>query len=315
MRKHKLLTSLVFLIPLIGFSQPSMYSLDYGVKLGASNYVGDLGGYNTSERPWLLDMKMQETRWSLGAYIRYRLPNSYLSNSPFAIEAQFNWIRITGADTLTTNYNPRKLRRLNFRNDILQLNMLADWIFFENNNLGKRGLHDKAINFYACAGISLFYQDPHAYNPDGAFGLPLWVSLHDLRTEEQNYSKPFHVIQPGIPIGVGVNYTIKTQYRFGWSFTWTKTFTDYLDGVSGYYPTQAQWNSLSPEEKYFSNRIQGYGSTDPAPGGLRGNLGGADSFITTTFNFGYVIRYPKHRRNRSSGGWFGGGRRRGRSKF
>lgn len=302
------------MVPFFGFSQSGDYSLDYGLKLGASNYLGDMGGYSQAERPWVLDMKMQETRWSLGAYIRYRLPNSYYTNSPFAIEAQFNWIRIAGADTLTTNYDPRKLRRLNFRNDIIELNVMADWIFFENNDIGKKHFHTKAINFYVCGGAAIFYQNPHAYNPTGQFGLPAWVSLHGLRTEEQLYSSTYHLIQPGIPLGVGFNYTYKRKYRFGWSFTWTKTFTDYLDGVSGYYPTQAQWNTLTPEEKYFSNRIQGYGNSDPAPGGLRGNLGGDDSFLTTTINFGYVIRYPKHRHNRSTGGFFGGGRRQ-RSKF
>jgi hypothetical protein len=289
------LITLVLLIPLMGFSQPhNFYNLDYGLKLGVSNYIGDLGGYNTKAQPFVLDMKMQETRWSFGTYIRYRFGRPYTGRNLFMLEAQLNWIRIDGADSLTKNYLPRKLRNLNFRNNIIQLNMMADWIFYENPYLGHHSYIKKAINLYVCTGLSVFYQNPQTYNPSHFMGLPTWVSLHGLRTEAQLYNKPFHLIQPGIPIGTGLNYTFKRQYRIGWSITWTETFTDYLDGVSGNYPTQAEWNTLTPEEKYFSNRIISLAGADPSPNGIRGDPTNKDSFITTTFNVGYVIKYPKH---------------------
>lgn len=291
-KKLLYLITQLLLIPLIGFSQPhNFYNVDYGVKLGVSNYIGDLGGYNTSAQPFVLDMKMQETRWSLGSYIRYRFGKSYTGKNPWSIEAQINWVRIDGADSLTKNYLPRRLRNLNFRNNIVQFNLMMDWIFWENNDVGQTHTNEKAVNTYICTGFSLFYQNPQAYNPDHFEGYPTWVSLHGLRTEAQLYNKPFHLIQPGIPIGVGLNYTFQQQYRIGWSFTWTETFTDYLDGVSGNYPTLAEWNTLTPEEKYFSNRVVATAGTDPFPGGVRGDPSNNDSFITTTINAGYVIRY------------------------
>jgi hypothetical protein len=300
MRKHIFLSLLLFSISWASFSQPSnFFNVDYGLKLGAANYIGDIGGYDQKGQPFLYDMKMQETRWSFGAYFRYRIGTPERSkNNPFLVEAQINWVRITGADSLTTNYAPRKLRNLTFRNDIIQFNALAEWNFFENPDIGLQKDYQKGINAYVCSGISIFYQDPKAYNPYHEFNLPTWVNLHSLRTEAQLYDKTFHYIQPGIPIGVGINYTINEQCRIGWSITWTETFTDYLDGVSGDYPTQAEWSTLTPVEKYFSNRIESIAGIDPGPNGVRGEASNRDSFVTTTFNVGYIFKYHHIRRTR-----------------
>src|ERR1700733_14819497 len=77
--KRIILILSIFLFPLAGFSQ---YYWDYGLKLGASNYLGDIGGLSQSKRPFVLDMKMQETRWAVGGYVRYKL------RDPWSLEAQ-----------------------------------------------------------------------------------------------------------------------------------------------------------------------------------------------------------------------------------
>jgi len=307
MRKHILIVIILFSLPIIGFGQ---YDLDYGLKLGASNYLGDIGGLDQSKRPFVLDMKMQETRWAVGAYARYRI------RDPWSVEAQLSWIRISGADSLTTRYDPRRGRNLNFRNDIIQLNVMGEWTFFENPDLGNTYRYENAFSSYLCAGISVFYQDPSAYNPyryswnsQGQIqngGGPLWVNLHPLETEGVRY----HIIQPGIPIGAGFNFTIKKTYRIGMSITWTKTFTDYLDDISTQYPAANTWQKLgfSPqmqaEAAYFSNRTTAQsasevGTDNYTPGSQRGDINNKDSFITTTVDVGYVIRgrsrfYQKH---------------------
>ena len=299
MRKLVLIACLFLLIPFIGFSQ---YYWDYGLKLGASNYLGDIGGLNQSKRPFVLDMKMQETRWAIGGYARYKL------RDPWSVEAQFNWVRISGADSLTKAYDPRRGRNLNFRNDIFQLNALGEWTFFENPDLGNTYRYENAFAAYLCAGFSLFYQDPFAYNPNryswnaqGQIqqgGGPLWVNLHPLETEGVHY----HLIQFGLPIGAGINFTIKKRYRIGWSITWTKTFTDYLDDISRVYPDPNFWkqNGYSPqlaaEAAYFSNRATAASASGVGldqyggEGEQRGDRGLKDSFITTTIDVGYVIR-------------------------
>ncbi len=289
MRKVVLIACLLLVIPSVGFSQ---YYWDYGLKLGASNYLGDIGGIDQSKRPFVLDMKMQETKWAIGGYARYKI------RDPWSVEAQLNWVRISGADSLTSRYDPRRGRNLNFRNDIIQLSAFGEWTFFENPDLGNTYRYENSFSAYLCAGLSIFYQDPYAYNPEHAFGLPTWVSLHQFETEGVHY----HLIQPGIPIGAGFNFTIKKTYRIGWSITWTKTFTDYLDDISTEYPAANTWSNLGfsaqkqAEAAYFSNRTtaasaSGVGADQYGqPGEQRGDPGNKDSFITTTIDVGYVIR-------------------------
>ncbi|HSY76895.1 MAG TPA: hypothetical protein VK890_08565 [Bacteroidia bacterium] len=298
MRKLVLIASILFLMPFVGFSQ---YYWDYGAKLGASNYLGDIGGLSQSRRPFVLDMKMQETRWDIGGYVRYKL------RDPWSVEAQLNWVRVSGADSLTAKYDPRRGRNLNFRNDIIQFSAFGEWTFFENPDLGNTYRYENAFSAYLFAGISVFYQCPFAYNPyhyawnaqgQMTTGGPLWVNLHPLETEGVHY----HIIQPGIPLGAGFNFTIKKKYRIGWSITWTKTFTDYLDDISTVYPNPDVWKQLGfskqmqAEAAYFSNRataasasgvgLQEYG----LQGDQRGIVANKDNFITTTVDVGYVIR-------------------------
>lgn len=327
MKKSFLLFSILLVIPFVGFSQ---YYWDYGLKLGGSNYLGDIGGLDQSKRPFVLDMKMQETRWAIGGYVRYKL------RDPWSVEAQLNWVRVSGADSLTAKYDPRRGRNLSFRNDIFQFNALGEWTFFENPDLGNTYRYENAFSAYLCAGVSIFYQDPFAYNPyhyswnaQGqiqAGGGPTWVNLHPLETEGVHY----HIIQPGIPIGAGLNFTIKKKYRIGWSIMWTKTFTDYLDDISTVYPNPNVWKQLgfssqqAAEAAYFSNRATAASASGVGldqygqPGEQRGDAGDKDSFITTTIDVGYVIRGKSNMYRAHYSGLFSKNRfkvRRRRAKF
>jgi hypothetical protein len=315
MRRIVLILGVLILLPFTSFSQ---YYWDYGAKLGASNYLGDIGGFDQSRRNFVADMKPAETRWDIGGYVRYRI------RDPWSIEAQLSWIRIQGADSLTAQYDPRRGRNLNFRNDIIQANFLGEWTFFENPDLGNTYRYENSFSAYLGLGFSIFYQCPFAYNPNHAFGLGTWVNLHPLETEGIHY----HLIQPGIPIAAGFNFTIKKVYRIGWSITWTKTFTDYLDDISGKYPNPDVWATMSPqmraEAEYFSNRttqaaagdinVANYGQ----PGDQRGNPDNKDSFLVTTIDAGYVIHGHSNFYRRHYGGLFSKNKykiRRRRAKF
>ena len=200
------------------------------------------------------------------------------------------------------------------------------WTFFENPDLGNTYRYQNAFSAYLAAGISIFYQCPYAYNPFHYFGLPTWVNLHPLETEGVRY----HIIQPGIPFEAGFNFTIKKQYRIGWSITWTKTFTDYLDDVSGTYPNPDVWQQLGfssqkqAEAAYFSNRATAASASGVGldqyglQGEQRGDSKNLDSFLTTTVDAGYVIRGRSNFYHRQYSGLFSKNRfkvRRRRAKF
>jgi len=56
----------------------AQYKWDYGVKVGASNYLGDIGGKYLPRRDFVVDMHLISTRFAAGAYGRYKF-NSWKS--------------------------------------------------------------------------------------------------------------------------------------------------------------------------------------------------------------------------------------------
>ena len=309
MRKIIILLGFCIMVPALGFSQ---YYWDYGMRVGAANYLGDIGGLEKTARPWVLDMKIKETRWNTGAYLRYKL------RDPFAIEADFDYLRIQGADSLSTNPG-RRGRNLSFRNDIFGLTVKGIWTFYENPDLGNVYRYQNSFASYLFLGVTVFHQNPKAYgDPPGGHGAG-WYALQPLQTEGIKY----HLVQPGIPVGAGFNFTLSKTYRIGWDLTWTETFTDYLDDISHTYPTAAQAATMSPEAQYFSNRATAASASDAGifnygNGNKRGDPTHHDSFLTTSVSFGYVLRGRSNFYRSHYGGLFSHGKyriRRRRAKF
>ena len=73
MRNILIIISLA-LFPLFGFSQ--YYAMDYGILLGGSQYLGEFGGKEKIAQPFILDLKMGQTRYALGGFFRYRVKNN-----------------------------------------------------------------------------------------------------------------------------------------------------------------------------------------------------------------------------------------------
>ncbi len=157
------------------YSAKSQYSTEFGLNLGASNYLGDMGGEIQTARPFVVDLKPQETRWALGGFVRKRL------NTHFYAEVQFNYIRICGADSLSTNHG-RIGRNLYFRNDIEELSLLGDWVFWQITDIGGYYSYKSTFSMYLTAGVSVFHHDPEAMYKG------VWVSLEPLHTSGVSYS-------------------------------------------------------------------------------------------------------------------------------
>jgi hypothetical protein len=323
MRKIIIILAISIGIPFAGFSQ---YYWDYGARAGVANSLTDIGGMEKTARPWILDMKMQETRWNFGGYVRYKF------HEPFSLDADVDYIRLQGADSLSTNPG-RRGRNCNFKNDIVMLTVKGIWAFYENPDLGNTYRYQNSFSAYAFLGLSLFWTHPQGWgNPVDSAGKPLagpdsyhglgWYDLHSLKTEDVTY----HEIQLGIPVGVGFNFTLSKTYRIGWELAWTETFTNYLDDVGRYYPTAAQAATMSPQALYFSDRYNQIPLAEQANlpesnnygnGQLRGKSG-HDSFLTATVTFGYVIRGRSNFYRSHYGSLFSKGKyrmRRRRAKF
>jgi hypothetical protein len=256
----------------------AQYRLDYGFQLGASNYLGDIGGKSGPRRDFVSDMKLAETRWAAAYFVRYKI------NQKLAIRGQLAYQRIQGADSLSTN-PARNARNLSFRNDIFEVSATPQITIYENQDLGSTYRFRLAFNFYVFGGIGVIHQNPQAsYKGD-------WVALQPLHTEGVNYS----LWQGVVPLGTGFYFTIRKKHRIGFEYNWRVTFTDYLDDVSSKYVDP---KTLTTQGAALANRTNELPKGDYTtaflnnflPGDKRGDVKHNDTYMTMTVNYSYVIR-------------------------
>jgi len=273
----KTLVSTLLLL-FLGTSGYAQFRWDAGIKAGASNYLGDIGGNEHTRRDFVSDLKPGETRLSLGAFGRYRIARE------ISVLASYNYGRIEGDDKLSSNKG-RHYRNLNFRNDIHEFALEGQYYFYTLNDLGRTYLFENNFRAYVGLGAAVFYHNPETFY-DGS-----WVDLRPLKTEGE--SKPYSKICMAIPMSMGFFFTFKKQYRIGWDISWRKTFTDYLDDVSGRYASPKvlpsplaiqlanRTGELNPPEGIAGNYV---------PGSKRGDKSNDDAYIFSTINLSYVFR-------------------------
>lgn len=256
----------------------AQYKWDYGFGLGASNYLGDMGGKQKTRRNFVSDMKLAETRWDVNGFARYKF------NQRLSVKAQLAYLRIQGDDALSSNTG-RHARNLNFRNDIFELSVTPQVTYYENNDLGSSYRFRLGFKAYVFAGVGVFHHNPKAsYNDE-------WVALAPLKTEGVKYS----LWQFSVPIGTGFYFTLKKKHRLGFEYNWRLCFTDYLDDVSTKYADPKTLGSA--QAIALANRTNELGNTiDPGtkgffiPGNKRGDPTHKDTYMTMFLNYSYVMR-------------------------
>lgn len=281
MRRIFLLFLFAFILPNVVFSQ---YNWDFGVHVGGSNYLGEMGGKAGTRKNFISDIKLSKTQFAVGGFARYKF------TPLLSAKLGLNWNRIAGADKLSTNPG-RVGRNLSFRNDLIELELQAQVFFYEIPDLGHTYRYRNDFKMYAFAGVAGFYNNPKAeYNGK-------YVALRPLQTEGRKY-KP---VSMAIPLGIGLLFTLNKRHRIGWEFNWRTTFTDYLDDVSTVYADPATLTSA--EAQALANRRDELGDIEGIPasnnygydyvkgeGMKRGDPSHKDSYLTTSVYYSYVLR-------------------------
>lgn len=295
---------LIFVLCLTTISK-AQWLWDYGVTVGVSNYLGDIGGKEKTRRDFVADMKMAKTRWNVGGFARYKV------HQKVSVKLALDYLRIEGDDKLSSN-PARNARNLNFRNDMFDLAVTGQVFFYEDNDLGNTYRYKNGFRAYFFAGVGAYYSNPKA-NLNGE-----WVKLRPLQTEGRAYSP----IGINIPAGVGFYFTVHKKHRIGYELNYRTTFTDYLDDVSGNY---ADPSNMSPEGAALSNRTGEVSGLDPAfaknfgydatssTGNKRGDKTHKDGYMTMSLSYSYVLR-GKSSFYRGRYGHFFGHRRKGKTR-
>ena len=133
--------------------------------------------------------------------------------------------QIEGADRYNRDY--LKPRNLSFYSNIKEV--------YTGLGVNFLDIEKKWCTPYAFAGISLFHFNPWTYDNNNQK-----IFLKPLSTEGQGLpeypnKKPYKLTQIALAFGGGFKYAITNYLNLGIEFSQRKTFTDYLDDVSGYF--------------------------------------------------------------------------------
>ncbi len=210
------------------------YRKEHVYMLGATNFLGDLGGANQTGRHLAQDLDFISTRSAIGFAYRYRMSKQFYVKG-------FTQVGILkGSDRFTADVF-RSNRNLNFRSPIVEIGGVVEYMISKEKaghryNIKKaKGFKALSLQNYVFVGIAGIF-----FNPQGFYDNK-WHNLHELHTEGRGtsldtlYNKNYSRIGLAIPFGIGTKYGINRYYQIGAELGFRKVFTDYIDDVSRNY--------------------------------------------------------------------------------
>jgi len=223
----------LFCFTLSSFSQNwRYYRNEIYLGLGASNFLGELGGADDIGSNFIKDLELSMTRPTVA--LGYR----FYTSANTALKTSFYYGRLNGDDALTQEI-ARHNRNLHFKSPVVELSTQFEFFLIRQKMSalyqlrGVKGNRTNNFSLYGFLGVAGFYFNPKAqYNVDGA-----WYALQPLGTEGQglNGEAKYKRISYAIPSGIGLMYGINKYLSIGLEYGIRKTFTDYIDDVSTVY--------------------------------------------------------------------------------
>jgi hypothetical protein len=302
------------------FGKDKIYNM-IGYSLNSLNYYGDL-----APRPNKISTDISYTKPAVAISLSHRFGPRYTLTAAF----MFGTLKGSdheSADEFDDSGKARYKRNLSFRNRINEASLVASLDLFENM---ATYISRVRMTPYIFAGIAVFKHNPQALapskfldgsvNPDGG----KWINLHDIGTEGQgrtllptdvNYGiKPYKLVQPAIPFGVGMRFRINPLMDISGEASFRYLFTDYIDDVSGNYvdlgvfgtdelakslsyrsselPDLATQPELARDGKTY-NLVPGYGKE--YPNNVRGNKKDKDVYMVVTAKLTIILGKTFHR--------------------
>ncbi|MNK12889.1 hypothetical protein D3C87_309670 [compost metagenome] len=242
--------------PVISFAQKfyntqqnwAMNKKELAIGIGATSFLGDLGGADRIGTNYSLrDINFKSTQIGGSLSFRYRF------RPHFATSTMVNAGMLSGSDAWTAE-PIRNMRNLSFRSFFVMVSQRFEIILLMNERLGRSGSarfleHNEQL--YLIGGIGAMYFNPKAMY-EGS-----WTTLHDKHTEGQGLSggpSEYKRITATVPAGVGFRMGIGHFWRIGLEAMYVKTFSDYIDDVSGvYYDPAIIGATYGPQAAYLSN--------------------------------------------------------------
>lgn len=260
------------------------YEVFYG--LGATNFLGELGGADQEGTNFVRDLEFSMTRPLLSIGIRYRITETISSKTMLS----YGWLR--GDDKLT-NEQFRHYRNLAFRSPIAEFSNQFEYSIIREKqghryNLRRvRGLKGFKTNTYFFVGFGVIYFNPkNKYNGK-------WYALQPLGTEGQGLvptRKKYSRISMCIPYGIGFKYGLNRRLNIGIEFGARKTFSDYIDDVSTtYFDNQMIREARGDVAAYLADPSDHTFPNQTAAYQQRGDAKDKDAYMFLILNLTYKL--------------------------
>lgn len=245
-----------------------------GVSVGGAQYFGDLN-----------ERSFKYIRPAGGLFFRYHF-NPYIS-----AKVSLNYAHIGFDDKLSDNpYN--KARNLNFKSEILEASVQAEFNFF------KFATGDEKHRFtpYLTGGFGVFYYNPYSRYNGRTY------NLRSIGTEGQNLAGYEENVYGNtsfcFPVGFGVKYWLRPGINFGFEIADRLTLTDYMDDVSTNYIGGDKFAGKlnePPAAYYLQDRSLQVTPNEPLgrAGKQRGNSSTRDQYMTAIFTLSFQLKVYK----------------------
>jgi len=254
-----LLSACVLLLPSRGEAQFE----EIGTFIGIANYAGDLTESN---------LDPLEFNLAAGFYLRHHFKRR------LALKLHLYRGVLSGNDANASLAGGLWKRNLKFRTEVYELGAQLEY------DLIKFGTDNFYSAPYLFFGISVFHFNPRT-ELDGKT-----YNLQKYKTEGVEYS----LLQMAIPFGAGFKIKVNDAGSLGVEVGFRKTFTDYLDDVSGAYPADiaalTEQRSLQSRLSYRTSEVLPDAPPVPKPGQLRGNPDNKDWYFFFGFTLGVYLK-------------------------
>lgn len=263
-------------------------------KFFIAGYFGG-AGYQGELSPAVLKNALLRTSGGIGV--------EYEINEKLMVRAWFSTGLIAGSDAKSSEKNAVD-RNLSFESGLVEYSAGLQYHLLN--------IYDKRITPYVFASAALFQFNPYARGSSNQK-----ILLQPLGTEGQGLAqypdkKKYNLTQLSIPFGGGLKFGVTDNIRVGAEFGLRKTFTDYIDDVSGTYADGATLLAVrgirAYELSYRGDEVAGGSPFYPVEGQVRGNPKTKDYYYFMGLNLS--VRIGKG--SGGSGGYGSGGNRRSR---
>jgi hypothetical protein len=271
------------------------YRREVIVNIGASGFLGDLGGRNQIGKDFSpVDLELAATRPAISLAYRYQL------NKNINIHSSINYLALSGDDKLTTDIY-RNNRNLNFISNVYELSARLEFGISSLRRLRLNSLKktlayinkSRSFELIGFIGVGAFYFNPKGKDPSTG----KYVALQPLHTEGQGLAggpKQYKRVAISLPIGIAFHVILNKLWSVGIEYSYRKTFTDYIDDVSTiYYNNAAIKNSYGVTAASLADPSKGDipGASSPNADGTGAQRGDKekDSFMSLQLTVGRFL--------------------------